>query len=906
MKIIKIQNLNKIYHSKANMDVHALVNINLEIKEFGLVFIIGKSGCGKTTLLNILGGMDTPNSGLIDVFGKRVDDLKEGELNHYRKEEVGFIFQEYHLIENLTVKDNILLSLDIKNEKINNEMFLNLLKDLDISGLENKYINELSGGQKQRVAIARALIKKPKLLLADEPTGALDEETGHALMRTIKKISKNTTVIVVSHNIELAEKYGDRIIEMFDGTIINDSILNENDDIQEDIKQPTKKHKRMSFRSTLRMSFNGVLKRKYRLFTSLLLTIVSLSFVGLFGSFLSYDREKVFVNSMYQLENHYLPITMENPITDNKLDEINNSLKTHTLYKNYNVSSTILDFSSIENFADEEKVDNFSFNNVMEITPEIAKNLKFKLLYGSYPITDDEVVVSKYVFDLFRKVGYVDYYTKETHIVNSFDDLKNKVIGSTDLYHHFGGFKICGVIDTNYDALRQTKMDSLGAPINSSYLTGLYKTLFLNDGFNERFINQNNFNEAVTYQKIGSFSKPQIQNEYGSSSLLSISNGSSIPYTKLDSSASDLNVKYPSGILWKDDREIDKLNNDEIIVSINTILGLCISSDFTFYSQLYDEKLVKLVNEFAENNIDSVADDLLNDGIEPTIENYQNYILTKTIFTDNKYQPGFNKIFFQKDAQEYIAKDFFKNWTNKISLSKGTTYTKQVSVVGIYFSYDSSSYRFYDTAYFSDDLFSEFQEEFADFRNYTLFTYLTGNTRNDTKFLKSIKTNRLDDNEDFVDGILLYHTLMNDIVESENILKNIEMIFVIMAIIGSTFSFILIFNYFSVNIKDDYRKIGIMRTMGASKADIFRIYFIRSLSLSVLCILISILVSFVGINFINNYLYSRLLINITLLSIDISTPVLITLLAFVTVTISSIISIIMVTLKTPIEAMKLI
>ena len=223
--MIKITSLNKIYRSKKRRKCHALNDINLTLPDAGLVFVLGKSGSGKSTLLNLIGGLDNITSGSVEVDGNDLARFKEKDFCNYRNSHIGFIFQDYHLIDELTVYENIRLSLDLENR---NEYHLigEALARVDLAGYEERYPTELSGGEQQRVAIARAIVKKPRIILADEPTGNLDTNTARQIVELLKELSKDCLILIVSHNINDANNYADRIIELKKGRIISDKSRN--------------------------------------------------------------------------------------------------------------------------------------------------------------------------------------------------------------------------------------------------------------------------------------------------------------------------------------------------------------------------------------------------------------------------------------------------------------------------------------------------------------------------------------------------------------------------------------------------------------------------------------------------------------------------------------------------------
>ncbi len=222
--MIEIKNLNKDYRS-GNIVTNALKNINVKFSDTGFYSILGPSGCGKSTFLNLIGLLDKPTSGDIIIDGISTNSLSSEKKDEFRNKVIGFVFQSYHLIKNLNAYENIELPLVLGGEtdkKKTEERVLELLKKVDLLELKDKKSSDLSGGQMQRIAIARALVNNPKIILADEPTGALDSKTSIEVMEVLKKLSENHLVILVTHNKELAEKYSDKIIYLSDGEIIGE------------------------------------------------------------------------------------------------------------------------------------------------------------------------------------------------------------------------------------------------------------------------------------------------------------------------------------------------------------------------------------------------------------------------------------------------------------------------------------------------------------------------------------------------------------------------------------------------------------------------------------------------------------------------------------------------------------
>jgi len=262
--MLKLKNIKKTYVT-GDEKVEALKGISIEFRESEFVSILGQSGCGKTTLLNIIGGLDRYTSGDLIINGKSTKDFKDRDWDAYRNYSVGFVFQSYNLIGHQTVLSNVELALTISgvSRKERKQRAIKALEEVGLKEQIHKKPNQLSGGQMQRVAIARALVNNPDIILADEPTGALDTKTSVQVMEILKKISKDKLIIMVTHNPELAEKYSSRIIKILDGKITDDSDPIEH---QKEEKQPDTKKRRtsMKFLTALRLSLNNLMTKKGR------------------------------------------------------------------------------------------------------------------------------------------------------------------------------------------------------------------------------------------------------------------------------------------------------------------------------------------------------------------------------------------------------------------------------------------------------------------------------------------------------------------------------------------------------------------------------------------------------------------------------------------------------------------
>ena len=220
--MLELKHLTKIYRTKGGAETKALDDVSVSFGETGLVFLLGKSGSGKSTLLNLAGGLDEPTSGEVIVMGKSSREFSGSDFDSYRNTFIGFVFQEYNVLNEFNVEDNVSLALELQGKTREKEKVRKILEEVELGAYAKRKPNTLSGGQKQRIAIARALVKDPQIIMADEPTGALDSATGKQVFDTLKQLSKTRLVLVVSHDREFAELYGDRLIELKDGKIISD------------------------------------------------------------------------------------------------------------------------------------------------------------------------------------------------------------------------------------------------------------------------------------------------------------------------------------------------------------------------------------------------------------------------------------------------------------------------------------------------------------------------------------------------------------------------------------------------------------------------------------------------------------------------------------------------------------
>ena len=319
--MLQLKDIVKKYNT-GGTEVEVLKKVNISFRESEFVSILGASGSGKTTLLNIIGGLDKYTSGDMLLMGRSTKEFTDRDWDSYRNGTIGFVFQSYNLIGHLSIIENVKLALSISGES-NKENDIKAKKALEDVGLGDhlyKKPNQLSGGQMQRVAIARALVTNPKVILADEPTGALDSKTSVQIMELIKEISKEKLVIMVTHNPELARKYSDRIVSVKDGEIIEDTkpYIEQEGNNGYELKKTA-----MTFSSAIKSSFKNLLTKKFRSLMTVVASSIGIISIGLVLA-ISSGMDK-YIKTMQNENLSSMPITISSNQINFGIGEDNNT-----------------------------------------------------------------------------------------------------------------------------------------------------------------------------------------------------------------------------------------------------------------------------------------------------------------------------------------------------------------------------------------------------------------------------------------------------------------------------------------------------------------------------------------------------------------------------------------------------
>ncbi|MDR2828259.1 MAG: ABC transporter ATP-binding protein/permease [Acholeplasmatales bacterium] len=635
--MLTLHNVRKVYISKTKQEVVALDNISFELPNTGLVFIVGKSGSGKSTMLNILGGLDSVTSG--SVILNEVGELSEKNiLDAYRNTCLGFVFQEFHLLDTLTVYDNIALALEMKGEKVEKKLIEEALIKVDLAGLTNRYPEELSGGQKQRVAIARAIIKNPSIILADEPTGNLDSTTSKEILQLLRNLSKEKLVVVVTHDKEEARKFGNRIIELRDGKVLTDNIIKISKDIKVNSTVPVLKNAKFTFSSILKFVLSALKHKKIKLISSIILSVIAIVMFGVAFLLSTYSTEKQISKDVKDSKNNYFVISPIPDPRDTSLKAINIIGGMQEFYDPLKgVPSTMVDY--ISNFYPnintlevyrgywlrvpyDELAGNAEYTAVIKNTNDIKNTIGFDLLPGFIPVEYGNIYLSDVLVRILTSSLVVAKIDGEDLVVNSYyviedngdeiDLIQYTSLGDLvgkELWQRNDGnaedtlvAKIGGIINMDYDKLSSTysSMNQYDKAVANYNIQVLYSFIFCDfQTYKDRFKPTSEYNIDYKYGydksnawktsnhdifiQTGNFTIKQDGltirlggNSYSSNGVPTLNEGEVVLTVDLYNRLFDENIKVSGGILLSSPKHI----GEKITVKVNDVSGRVIGTIF--------------------------------------------------------------------------------------------------------------------------------------------------------------------------------------------------------------------------------------------------------------------------------------------------------------------------------------
>lgn len=955
--MIEIKNIVKTYHPKKGDKVVALSDVSVKFPETGLVFILGKSGSGKSTLLNVLGGLDTADSGEIIIKGKSSKDFSQSDFDSYRNTYLGFVFQEYNILEDFNVGANVALALKLQGRKATDEEINEILEEVDLAGFGKRKPNELSGGQKQRVAIARALVKNPEIIMADEPTGALDSNTGIQVFDTLKKLSENKLVLVVSHDRDFAEKYGDRVIELKDGKIISDiekhrtyaektenglsdyggkllkfpkgykltqkdvekinaylsekeAVLAVDDKLTEEVSRaaridkdgrmetfaPTDEGKisfsktagfkliksRMPVKESFKMGASGLKSKPFRLVVTVLLCFVCFAMFGMVDSFAAYDSKDAITNSMYDSGIDYAGFVKYKKIDQDEFGsyEIATVMTAEDIKKiaekGFDVMPVYGDLSYVSSMEDSflTSVSSVVYKGdvvgLVEVDEAAREKQNIKLLGGRLSEADDEVVVSDYVFDCFKKYGY-----KHVNPDGSLDETKNLAAGEIGTCDEFlsrepnvvvngdvvaGIFKIVGVFDDGNDYAKYEKLDKpdLGSSEGIDYYlmtTQLgqernygFSCLFLaNKGFVERYTATEEYNgPGMKFEatRLSGFVSNYYRDTYVSASVYF---GYAFKQSDVPAKAYYLNSTKTA------------LASDEIALPISVMQEL-LESYYSSQSDVLEKIAGWDVKDTSDENMQKIAKEAA--GLLP-----ERIYLTATLPYESAERQMSAKIagFFLPDERLTDPANAFSTYSDFVMTGDGVY--KKFQADG------ETKYRF---------AICRLAKDKADIRKAV-----------DASFEES-------------DGVR--YGLQNYITRMESsvgdIIKSLAKVFLYVGIGVFVFALILFTNYISVSISYKRREIGILRAVGARSSDVFGVFFNEAMVIALIVFLLAAIVGGLSVGAANNSLRNEYNMPITLLNYGIRQIVIIFFGCMLTAAAASFVPVMKTARKKPIDAIR--
>ncbi|NLL56783.1 MAG: ATP-binding cassette domain-containing protein [Clostridiales bacterium] len=512
--MLQLKDICKVYGDGENK-VIALDNLSVEFADSGLTSILGPSGCGKTTLLNIIGGLDKYTSGELIINGVSTKQYKNADWDTYRNNNIGFVFQTYYLIPHLNILENVMLAMDLSglSHKEQKRRALEALDKVGVKDQAKKKPKQLSGGQAQRVAIARALVNNPDIILADEPTGALDSENSVQILALLKEISKKSLVILVTHNQELAEQYSDRIIKIKDGKILSDEHIYPENSIyknQEKISGKKIKKPTMKMLSAFKMSIKNLYYKLGRTAITAIagcIGVVSIAIILAFNAGFSAYAKSFERDSLYKY-----PITVSK--SDSKLVEIMTKIA-----KGDDIDTSVIDMDQIldmlkdpeedkKAYTDEQKIFmQEQISAMMRNTNNLLKSNDTKLLKEYIDQNfDHSLATVKYDYNLNLNVFRTDYkddnltgYTKlnpySDRMISSFDSLMSILGGKgsnalsdkdlEDIITVMNSINIWDMMVNDNEVLKSQYDVIAGALPNDQVKDGVYEIALVVDKYNQ-------------------------------------------------------------------------------------------------------------------------------------------------------------------------------------------------------------------------------------------------------------------------------------------------------------------------------------------------------------------------------------------------------------------------------------
>jgi len=906
--MLETRDLVKIYKPKKGVPVTALDKVSIKFPEKGMIFLLGKSGSGKSTLLNVLGGLDNYNSGEIIIKGVSSKSFGQKHFDSYRNTYVGFIFQEYNVLDSFTVGANIALAIELQNRKATDSEINEILKEVDLDGFGNRKPNELSGGQKQRVAIARALVKNPRIIMADEPTGALDSNTGKAIFDTLKKLSREKLVIVVSHDREFAENYADRIIELSDGRIISDveyvadtekaqeaGLLFNGDTIEIPAEytlteadrnaindyisklksgsklkvsssvatkhfEPTDSSKikyldnspfkliksKLPLKNAFKIGAEGLTHKKFRLVMTIILSCISFGLFGLADTFGAYNHIESCTNSLIDTDVRYAALAKAKKVTQGD----------YTYWNDYGFYLSDSDLEEIKN------------NTGIEMHG-VYRPLRNNLAFEGH--INSNIERTKTEFDIFNPTffGFADI---NKNIINDMnfkilagnlpDGNKNEIAISEYIFEIFKRFQYTDLSGGDLKYLDIKKYSDI-----------VGKTLLIDDvKYTITAVIDTNF-DLNRYTNL-------IEEE-------AITNADEIINYMLYNEFDYAVVNSYSAVIMTGDGFVDK------IIANRPNVAFITEGYIRFNNDRFD----------VDSNYLARLDDVKNEKIvwldgEKTSLGEKEIIATTDciyIYTEDE------EISYSSDKEKYVEilkeSGTLDSWQSLFADSDGwDDIVNGYKIVG-FIPTDVDDSKIESTVICCDSLFSKFSDGVDSY-----YSFCVGKMPESKAKVKNLVTYCYD--ESGTERYPIQNSVTYELDSVNDILKDFSKIFLYIGIGFAVFAALMLANFIGTSISYKKQEIGILRAIGSRSNDVFRIFFAESFIIAMINFLLSV-VGVGGVTFLINYLIRHELgILITILTFDLRQVILLLAVSILVAFVASYLPVKKIASKRPIDAIR--
>ncbi len=952
--MLELKGVKKVYTTKAG-NTAALDGLSISFPSSGLVFITGKSGSGKTTLLNVIGGLDGIDKGDIIINGKKFSEFKEDEYNSYRNTFVGFIFQEYNLLSEYTVEKNIRIATELQGVNINVDRVNELLSMVDLQGLNNRLPSQLSGGQKQRVAIARALVKNPQIIMADEPTGALDSVTGIQVMDTLKNLSKERLVIVVSHDLELAEKYADRIIRLIDGKVVEDVTLSDktiegnvfkNDDefivksgakltsnettelvkaiedkknivLSDDIKIRQKEKtnfkceekvvdkvnlvsSKMKYKSAAELGLKSLKVKPLRLAFTILLSVIAFAVFGLFDTVASYNNSKVISNLISGGDYSAISLRAEN-VGDINTANVNFSNEEIDNIKR----QTGLNFRPIYDFNDKEYFGLGKDSAIAEIVNNnytigkdyYAKSFSGFIEFGADEITEDGII-DKNGFNYKLVYGKYPRIERDSKGVVKEDSLNKIAISlymAESICYWLNGLDVENFYSTPEELVEGEAVFTINK--KQYKIVGIIDCGDIPDKYE---ILQTKISASKDTKALAQDFKTFI-------------NAGAHLFAFVDRGYVDtIRAKY---------NRITNYYTTEAQFVVEPRHSLSTSDSTCFYdaNEISKSQVIMFPKSQSEGGTTEIYPEIQKDEVLISVEDFQDVYSEELQKMDYEELVAKVKRLADPQLDEKEKDNIFADLVtafkkNNKSLIKVIQVFKQIretnvpsshpmKVVGFYLNVNSDIPNL--TSIKPLAINKETMSSLGVCTNQGYYSKIIAPLTRDTFGCNLLRgADYIAEKMTIESGFRFQwnkNTILETIDENGEMIKDFTGLILIIALVLAVFSVFMLFNYISTSIVSKRQSIGVLRALGSNGRDIFSMFITESLVISLINAILASIVAGVGCIFVNLYIRNVMNIAVDFAVYGIRQVIIITLASIVTGIISSLLPIIKICKEKPVE-----